>query len=272
MRLILPKRQIDYFYGMFFIASKILSFLLKPLFWVTIFLILLIVPRFANRRKRFVLIALGVLYVTGNSVLMNELALMWEPLPYQLNGKYDMPKAKVCVILGGYSGFDHERNRMGFSDASERFFTPLKGLLNQSVDTVILTGGSASVISKKYYESVYAKNLMKEFGIKENRIFIDAKSRNTFENAVETQRILDSLHVTDSVVLITSAFHMNRAAACFSKAGVKFIPFPVHYIGNATRDYNLEAYLIPSAGAINDFQTLFREWIGMISYKLTGKI
>lgn len=218
------------------------------------------------------LIALGILFVTGNSVLINEMALLWEPLPYQFNGKMDMPKARVCVILGGYSGFDHERNRMGFSNASERFFTPLKGMINQTVDTVILTGGSASVISKKYYESIYAKNLMKEFGIKENRIFIDAKSRNTYENAIETKRILDSLQVTDSVILITSAFHMNRAEACFQKAGVKFIPYPVHYIGNATRDYNIEAFLLPSAGAINDFQTMFREWIGIISYKMTGKI
>jgi len=219
-----------------------------------------------------VLIALGILFVTGNSVLINEMALLWEPLPYQVNGKMDMPKARVCVILGGYSGFDHERNRMGFSNASERFFTPLKGMINQTVDTVILTGGSASVISKKYYESIYAKNLMKEFGIKENRIFIDAKSRNTYENAIETKRILDSLQVTDSVILITSAFHMNRAEACFQKAGVKFIPYPVHYIGNATRDYDIEAFLVPSAGAINDFQTMFREWIGIISYKMTGKI
>ena len=218
------------------------------------------------------LIALGILFVTGNSVLINEMALLWEPLPYQVNGKMDMPKARVCVTLGGYSGFDHERNRMGFSNASERFFTPLKGMINQTVDTVILTGGSASVISKKYYESIYAKNLMKEFGIKENRIFIDAKSRNTYENAIETKRILDSLQVTDSVILITSAFHMNRAQACFQKAGVKFIPYPVHYIGNATRDYNIEAFLVPSAGAINDFQTMFREWIGIISYKMTGKI
>ena len=218
------------------------------------------------------LIALGILFVTGNSVLINEMALLWEPLPYQVNGKMDMPKARVCVTLGGYSGFDHERNRMGFSNASERFFTPLKGMINQTVDTVILTGGSASVISKKYYESIYAKNLMKEFGIKENRIFIDAKSRNTYENAIETKRILDSLQVTDSVILITSAFHMNRAEACFQKAGVKFIPYPVHYIGNATRDYNIEAFLVPSAGAINDFQTMFREWIGIISYKMTGKI
>lgn len=218
------------------------------------------------------LIALGILFVTGNSVLINEMALLWEPLPYQVNGKMDMPKARVCVILGGYSGFDHERNRMGFSNASERFFTPLKGMINQTVDTVILTGGSASVISKKYYESIYAKNLMKEFGIKENRIFIDAKSRNTYENAIETKRILDSLQVTDSVILITSAFHMNRAEACFQKAGVKFIPYPVHYIGNATRDYDIEAFLVPSAGAINDFQTMFREWIGIISYKMTGKI
>jgi len=257
---------------MFFIASKILSFLLKPLFWLVLLLVLLLLPRFANKRRRIVLIALGILFVAGNSLLINEMAILWEPLPYQVNGKMDMPKARVCVILGGYSGFDHERNRMGFSNASERFFTPLKGMINQTVDTVILTGGSASVISKKYYESIYAKNLMKEFGIKENRIFIDAKSRNTYENAIETKRILDSLQVTDSVILITSAFHMNRAEACFQKAGVKFIPYPVHYIGNATRDYDIEAFLVPSAGAINDFQTMFREWIGIISYKMTGKI
>lgn len=261
-----------YFYSMFFVASKILSFLLKPLFWLVLLLVLLLIPRFANKRRRFVLIALGLLFVTGNSVLMNEVALLWEPEPFNIQGNLEMPKAKVCVILGGYSGFDHERNRMGFSDASERFFTPLKGMINQSFDTVILTGGSASVISKKYYESIYAKKLMREFGINENRIFIDAKSRNTYENAFETKRILDSLQITDSVVLITSAFHMNRSAACFKKAGVKFIPYPVHYIGNATRDYNLEAFLIPSAGAINDFQTMFREWIGIISYKITGKI
>jgi uncharacterized SAM-binding protein YcdF (DUF218 family) len=65
---------------------------------------------------------------------------------------------------------------------------------------------------------------------------------------------------------------MNRAAACFRKVGVKFIPYPVHFIGNATRDYNVESFLIPSASAINDFQTMFREWIGIISYKITGKI
>jgi len=257
---------------MFFVASKILSFLLQPMFWLVLLLVLLLVPRFANKRRRIVFIALGLLIVTGNSVLINEMALMWEPEPYHAGGDLEIPKAKVCVILGGYSGYDHERNRMGFSGASERFFTPLKGLINRSFDTVILSGGSASVISKKYYESIYAKKLMKEFGIKENRIFIDAKSRNTYENAIETKKILDSLHVTDSVVLITSAFHMNRAAACFQKAGVKFIAYPVHYMGNATRDYNLESFLIPSAGAINDFQTLFREWIGIISYKITGKI
>jgi hypothetical protein len=112
---------------MFFVASKILSFLLKPLFWLVLLLVLLLIPRFANKRRRFALIALGLLFVTGNSVLMNEVALLWEPEPYNIQGNLEMPKAKVCVILGGYSGFDHERSRMGFSDASERFFHATKG-------------------------------------------------------------------------------------------------------------------------------------------------
>jgi hypothetical protein len=46
----------------------------------------------------------------------------------------------------------------------------------------------------------------------------------------------------------------------------------VHYMGNATRDYNLESWLIPSTGAMEKFQTLLREVVGMISYKITGKI
>jgi hypothetical protein len=34
----------------------------------------------------------------------------------------------------------------------------------------------------------------------------------------------------------------------------------------------LEAWLLPSTHAMQTFQTLFREVVGLISYKMTGKI
>ncbi len=261
---------------MFFVLSKVTSFLLKPITWIVLLLVLSLLPRFVTKRRKFVIAALAIFYLTGHSVLMNELCLLWEPQPYSDSSDRQVltqfPNSNVCVILGGYSGFDHERNRVGLSEACERLVYPLQNILNHKIDTVILSGGSASVISKKYYESTHIKQLLGNYGVNPNRIFIDAKSRNTFENAVETKKILDSLKISAPVILVTSAFHMRRSVACYQKAGVNFIPYPVHYLGNATRDYNLEAWLLPSTKAMQTFQTLFREVVGLISYKMTGKI
>ena len=258
---------------MFFILSKITSFLFKPLSWVLLILLLSLLPRFASKRRKMAMMVLAIFYFTGHSVLINELCLLWEPEPYTCSDTSQVvPSAKVCVILGGYSGFDHARNRVGFTEASERLFYPMQNILNHRIDTVILSGGSASIVMKKYYESTHIAQYLKDYGVNPNRIFIDAKSRNTFENAVEIKKILDSLKITEPVLLVTSAFHMPRSKGCYYKAGVKYIAYPVHYMGNATRDYNLEAWLIPSTGAMEKFQTLLREVVGMISYKITGKI
>lgn len=236
-------------------------------------LLLSLLPRFAAKRRKMALMILAIFYLTGHSVLINELCLLWEPAPLVVSDSTQLvPASKVCVILGGYSGFDHTRNRVGFTEASERLFYPLQNILNHRIDTVILTGGSASIVMKKYYESNHIAKYLKGYGVNGNRIFIDAKSRNTYENAVETKKILDALKITEPVLLVTSAFHMRRSMGCYDKAGVKYIAYPVHYLGNATRDYNLEAWLIPSTGAMSTFQTLLREVVGMISYKITGKI
>ena len=236
-------------------------------------LLLSLLPRFAAKRRKMALMILAIFYLTGHSVLINELCLLWEPAPLVVSDTTQLvPASKVCVILGGYSGFDHARNRVGFTEACERLFYPLQNILNHRIDTVILTGGSASIVMKKYYESNHIAKYLKGYGVNGNRIFIDAKSRNTYENAVETKKILDALKITEPVLLVTSAFHMRRSMGCYEKAGVKYIAYPVHYLGNATRDYNLEAWLIPSTGAMSTFQTLLREVVGMISYKITGKI
>ena len=236
-------------------------------------LLLSLLPRFAAKRRKMALMILAIFYLTGHSVLINELCLLWEPAPLVVSDTTQLvPASKVCVILGGYSGFDHTRNRVGFTEASERLFYPLQNILNHRIDTVILTGGSASIVMKKYYESNHIAKYLKGYGVNGNRIFIDAKSRNTYENAVETKKILNALKITEPVLLVTSAFHMRRSMGCYDKAGVKYIAYPVHYLGNATRDYNLEAWLIPSTGAMSTFLTLLREVVGMLSYKITGKI
>ncbi|MFN5889280.1 MAG: YdcF family protein [Bacteroidota bacterium] len=175
------------------------------------------------------------------------------------------------IVLGGYTSYDKGRKRMGFNEAAERFVFPLQMLSTGKTQRLILTGGSGNVFNRDYFESSAAKKFALDFGIADSQILIDDKSRNTWENAVETKKILDSLKVNEPVLLVTSAGHMRRSMGCFKKVGVAFIPYSVNYQSHLDRKYSWDAILIPSAGTISKWDALIHEWVGYLAYKLTGK-
>lgn len=253
---------------MFFFISKLLAFGLKPLFWVGSLLLLGVVPRFRPIQRKLHKWALGIFLVCGNSILVNEWALMWEDEPR------DFPKEQVpvAVVLGGYSGYDFGRERVNLNQAAERYTAGLEIMLSKRAERLILSGGAAAILHTPYYESRHSRSSMGKLGIDTNLILIDFASRNTYENGVETKRMLDSLGVKEPVILVTSAFHMPRSRAIFQKLNIPIQPYPVHFLGNRTREYSPSAWIIPSGRAFEDFETLLREWIGFWAYRLTGKL
>lgn len=62
-------------------------------------------------------------------------------------------------------------------------------------------------------------------GVPATAIVREGRSLSTRENAVYTAELLHK-HTGETVVLLTSDFHMRRAVACFRKAGVKVLPRP----------------------------------------------
>jgi len=107
---------------------------------------------------------------------------------------------------------------------------------------VLVTGG---VVYGGAAEAVLMKQaLEKEFGIEVR--WVEAGSRNTHENAVNSAKILRQAGV-DSVILVAHSFDMRRAKAEFAAAGLKVIPAPTG-IPVATYDNPLE--LLPSVGAL----------------------
>lgn len=241
------------------------SFLLKPFFYILLFLVLSMLPKFAKFSRRLRIAGLVLIVIFGNHVLLNEILIAWEISPS--NAK----PTKTVVVLGGYTSFDRGRQRMGFNEAAERFVFPLQMLSSGKTNRLVLTGGSGNVFNRDYFESSAAKQFALKFGIADSQILIDDKSRNTWENAIETKKILDSLGIKENVLLVTSAGHMRRSMASFKKAGVNFIPYPVNFQSHLDRKYSWDAMLIPSAGNISKWDALIHEWIGYIAYKLTGK-
>jgi hypothetical protein len=70
-------------------------------------------------------------------------------------------------------------------------------------------------------------------------------------------------------LLITSAFHMYRSKGCFDKANLNTDTFPVDYYGHESK-YDLPSLLYPDPNSIFIWQKLFKEWIGIVMYKMTG--
>jgi uncharacterized SAM-binding protein YcdF (DUF218 family) len=72
------------------------------------------------------------------------------------------------------------------------------------------------------------------------------------------------------VLLVTDAWHLPRAVACFRKQGVEVVP-----AGSAYRCLSLDwngATLVPSAEALEATCRAGREWLSLAYYRLRGKI
>jgi uncharacterized SAM-binding protein YcdF (DUF218 family) len=253
---------------MFFLLSKLLIVLLRPLCWILGLGIWALLTGNEIRRKRLIWVMVALTFLSSNKILVNELARMWEVEP----AKNARAASGVAVILGGYAEWDAHRNRVQMSDAAERLYVPIRLYQQGKINKFILSGGSSSVTGRTKPEATYVKPILLEFGIPDSAIVVEDKSRNTHENALNTASILKKMNIKDEVLLVTSAFHMRRAQAVFSKAGIQVNPFPVHYISDYGRGYFLPDWFIPSSEALFRFDMLIKEFVGYAVYSLTGKL
>src|SRR5690606_4564593 len=98
---------------------------------------------------------------------------------------------------------------------------------------------------------------------------VETRSRNTRENALYTKETLKQHPELQKMVLVTSAFHMRRAAACFQKVGLEASIFPADFY-STDREFTIDALLMPSERALANWSKLFREITGYFTYRLLG--
>ena len=130
------------------------------------------------------------------------------------------------------------------------------------------TGGTAGLSQGKTSEAVGARELWLSLGVPEERMSFEAKSRNTWENAIYTRALLHP-KPDETWLLVTSAWHMPRAMGIFRRAGFKVVAYPVDYrtFGDS-RDFLLAR---TGLDQIMMLQFAVHEWIGLVAYHLTGK-
>jgi uncharacterized SAM-binding protein YcdF (DUF218 family) len=168
------------------------------------------------------------------------------------------PKVDAVVILGaGVSG------RELSSIALQRLVGGF--VLARSLGVpVIVSGGSTWSSSGTEPEAVVAARTLEALGMPAGLIITESRSRTTWENAQEVERILSARNLA-RVALVTSAWHMPRAMMSFRRAGVEPVPVPAGALSLGRR-LGASAFL-PDFEAARDSFLALREYIGMAAYE-----
>ena len=146
-------------------------------------------------------------------------------------------------------------------------------LFKQGVATrILVTGGNLSFLRTIEGSEAEADGrlLTGLFGIDSSRILLEKKARNTYENAVFTRKMLDSLRLPRTVILVTSAMHMPRSVAVFRKAGLSVVPAPTDFRADEPIHMKL-IYILPNVEALGNSTAALHEWYGIAAYKVMGR-
>ena len=219
------------------------------------------------RRKRLLIGTIVITLFFSNQFIYNEFVSAWEnSVPNQLvtDETYE-----VAIVLGGVAGFDESKNLFKFNSNAERILDVLPLYFDGKVKKILLAGGSGSLTDKER-EADILKSYLLSIGVKKQDLLIERESRNTYENARNSINLLKEKGISNKILLSTSALHMPRAYACFSKLGCTPTPFPVDHYGSPQNLFRADKLLMPKPEIISHWYLLIHEWIGMLTYQLMG--
>ena len=254
---------------MFFTLSKIIDFILLPISWIIALACLALFTKNSKWRKFAGLSLLGILLIASNSLFVNTLFSAYEMPQKELKDHYP-----VAIILGGgmIRANQEDPTRMNVGESADRFLQPALLYKQGKVDRILITGGNTSIGNLKIdqsNETAQVKRLLVALGIPNEKILTETLARNTHENAVNSKIMIDSLHLKGPFLLVTSAFHMRRSMACFTKIGMNCTPYVVDSKKKDT-DLGVLECIIPSEKELYKLSYLLREIFGFLIYRIVG--
>jgi len=192
-----------------------------------------------------------------------------------------VPTADAVLVLGG--GLLpplSPRRSVEVADAGDRLLTGVDLIREGKARWLVVSGGRVSFNADDPTppEATYAAAFAQKLGVPAERIVRSEGPRNTAEEAIAMAKI-GRERGWHSLLLVTSATHLPRAAATFRRlSGLEIVPvacdFQLTALGQSGRPTpeSLLLDLLPSAGALASTTTSLKELLGLGMYRLRGWI
>lgn len=161
---------------------------------------------FGRRRAGVAVMAVGA-FVLLNALVLPTAQVLTTALERRVEPVTELPAAvDGIIVLGGNSAV----RLPPFAELAVRY----------PEATVVFSGGGG--------EAESARRLLSDFDDLVERMIFEDRSRNTYENALFSQRLVQP-EADEMWVLVTSAMHMARAVGVFEGIGWRVRPYPVRH-------------------------------------------
>lgn len=251
---------------MFFLLSKTVYFLVKPFSWVILcFLLSIFVKR---RRRQLVGLGFGLLLLFSNPFISNAVMRAWEVPPVPLAS---LPTYEVGIVLGGITTDKEPRDRVHVSGSADRILHAVQLYREGKIRKILVSGGSGKIFKDQVPEAELLRRLLLLCDIPPRHIMVESASRNTRENALHCAELLDESNLSQPYLLITSAYHMRRAVACFREVHLPIDPYGVDFRSDEFQ-YTPDQLILPKVSALEGWEIVVREWVGTATYWVMGYI
>ena len=246
---------------MFYILSKTIGLLVKPLIWLIIGLSIAVFSRKIKLKKTSIIASFFILLIFSNPFLIDVVLKKWEPAPVAIE---TLPVYDIGIVLGGFARHLPVPDNIELSEPGDRLWQAVSLYQQGKIRQILITGGS---YGKSEATAVY--DALKAIGIPDSALLAETRSRNTRENALFTTEMIAENHPGATCLLITSAVHIKRSLGCFRKAGLTPDAFPANHISRHDKVYWAE-WLRPEPDALRFWDRLINEWVGIMVYKIQG--
>ena len=236
-----------------YLISKFLPLIFSPLGATFALLVIYII----KKKKKFIYSSLVFLFFFSNGIVGSSL---WKILEYPWK-KLDLDtllSADGIVVLSG--------------GIPQRFSAGIDLYKAAKADRLIFTGGKSPLDSNAIPEGDLHINKAISMGIPIENLFTTYPVFNTYQEAKAVQNLLKTeiILTRKKIILVTSAFHMNRAKRVFEKEGFDVQPFPVDFQSESSYKSLLSNPFnwFPTASSLERSSSAIREFIGRIIYQL----
>ena len=248
------------------LVSKAISQLILPP--ASLIILILVGVIFSKKvwGKPLIILSVSVLWLLSTEPVRNALTNSLE-FQHSILQMESIPKSNAAIIvLGG--GIQENALEYQGNDELTHFAmmrTIYAAKVAETNDLPVYTTGGTPLSKDTEAEADIMKSWLIWFGIETSRIHSENQANTTWENAVLTQSLLENEGL-NTVILVTSAWHMPRAVWCFEQQGLTVITAPTDFL-TEQKAYDIRSFL-PRWNVLNDSSYALHEYLGLLWYKL----